>query len=127
MGRTLVVRVSASTFDTREVESRWPRLAGLAFSPVAVKIPALPEERRGVVELAEHLADRLELGMLPTEAATKLAAAVRSAAAARSELEARLAEWDARGANAATDALEDALDEAESLAKGLKVQPGLDS
>ena len=44
MGRTLQIRVSASTFDPAEVEKRWPRLSALAFSPVTVKIEALPPD-----------------------------------------------------------------------------------
>ena len=126
MGRTLQIRVSATTFDPAEVERRWPRLSALAFSPVAVKIPALPQETRGVQELVTHLADRLEIGMLPVEAASVLAGGIKKAAAARARLEAELADWNAKAANTATDQIEDALDELESQAKQLKDQPGLD-
>jgi hypothetical protein len=126
MGHTLQIRVSASTFDPAEVERRWPRLSALAFSPVAVKIPALPPETRGVLELVVHLADRLEIGMLFDEAARELADGINRAAAARARLEAELGEWNARAANAATDEIEDALDELEAQAKKLKQQPGLD-
>ncbi|PKN09253.1 MAG: hypothetical protein CVU73_04950 [Deltaproteobacteria bacterium HGW-Deltaproteobacteria-8] len=126
MGRTLQIRVSASTFDPVEVERRWPRLSALAFSPVAVKIPALPPETRGVQELVVHLADRLEIGMLPDEAARELADGIRKAASSRARLEAELAEWNAKAANAATDEIEDALDELEAQAKKLKDQPGPD-
>jgi len=126
MGRTLQIRVSATTFDPAEVERRWPRLVALAFSPVAVKIPALPPETRGVLELVSHLADRLEIGMLPDEALRELTDGIRKAAAARDRLEAELGEWNARAANAATDEIEDALDELESQARQLKHQPGRD-
>jgi hypothetical protein len=126
VGRTLQIRVSATTFDVAEVEKRWPRLCGLAFSPVAVKIPIIPEERRGVVELVEHLCDRLELGMLPDDATRELADAARKARAAREALAAHLSDWNAREANQDTDRMEEALDELEQLAKGLKSAPGLD-
>lgn len=126
MGRTLQVRVSATTFDPAEVGRRWPRLTGLAFSPVAVKIPALPEERRGVLELVEHLADRLEIGMLPDEASAELADGIRRASAAREQLAAHLADWNPREANLDTDRIEDALDELEKQARGLKDLPGLE-
>lgn len=126
MGRTLQIRVSASTFDPAEVERRWPRLVALAFSPVAVKIPALPPETRGVLELVTHLADRLEIGLLPEEALRELADGIKKAAAARDRLEAELGEWNARAANALTDEIEDALDELESQARQLKDQPGRD-
>lgn len=121
MGRILQIRVSAWTFDPAEVERRWPRLMALAFSP-----PTLFEQEKGVVPLVEHLADRLDIGMLPEDAARELADGIRKAAAARAKLQAFLGEWNARAANAATDEIEDALDELESLAKRLKDQPGRD-
>ncbi|MBU1041993.1 MAG: hypothetical protein KKF77_12925 [Proteobacteria bacterium] len=126
MGRTLQIRVSATTFDPAEVERRWPRLSALAFSPVAVKIPALPPESRGVLELVTHLADRLEIGMLPDEALRDLPEGIKKAAAAKARLEAELGEWNARAANALTDEIEDALDELEAQAKLFKEQPGRD-
>jgi len=126
MGRVLQVRVSAATFDPVEVERRWPRLSALAFSPVAVKIPALPPETRGVLELVAHLADRLEIGLLPDEALRELPEGITKAAAAKARLEAALAEWNARAANTATDEIEDALDELEGQAKRFKDQPGRD-
>jgi len=126
MGRTLQIRVSASTFDPAEVEKRWPRLSALAFSPVTVKIAALPPESRGVLELVTHLADRLEIGLLPDEALSELPEGIRKAAAAKARLDAELGEWNARAANASTDAIEDALDELESLCKKFKDQPGRD-
>ena len=125
MGRTLQIRVSASTFDPAEVERRWPRLSALAFSPVAVKIAALPPETRGVLELVEHLADRLVIAVLPAEAQRELAQGIKMAAQAREQLAALLADWKAQEANAATDRIEDALDELEAQAKLLKDLPGL--
>ena len=120
MGKLLQVRVSAATFDPAEVERRWPRLSALAFSPVAVKIPALPAEARGVLELVTHLADRLEIGLLTDEAMRELPDGIKKAAAAKARLDAALAEWNARAANTATDEIEEALDELEALAKGFK-------
>ncbi len=124
MGRTLQVRVSAATFDPAEVEKRWPRLSALAFSPAAVKVPALPPETRGVLELVTHLADRLEIGLLPAEALRELPDNIKRAAAAKARLDAALGDWNARAANVATDEIEDALDELEGQAKGFKDQPG---
>lgn len=126
MGRTLQIRVSATTFDPAEVQKRWPRLSAMAFSPVAVKIEALPPEKCGVLELVTHLADRLEIGLLPEEALSELPEGIRKAAAAKARLDAELGEWNARAANAATDAIEDALDDLESQCKKFKDQPGRD-
>ncbi|MBA4357467.1 MAG: hypothetical protein Q7U56_09890 [Humidesulfovibrio sp.] len=121
MGSLLQIRVSAWTFDPAEVERRWPRLVALGFSP-----PTLFEQEKGVLQLVDNLADRLEIGILPEEAARELAGGIKKAAAARVRLDAALAEWDARVANTATDEIEDALDELESQAKRLKDQPGRD-
>ncbi len=121
MGRTLQIRVSASTFDPAEVERRWPRLVAFGFSS-----PTLLEQDKGVLQLVDNLADRLEIGLLPDEAAHELADGITRAAKARARLEAELAEWNAKAANAATDEIEDALDDLEAQAKKLKDQPGLD-
>lgn len=121
MGRTLQVRVSAWTFDPAEVEKRWPRLVALGFSP-----PVLLKQERGVLELTDNLVDRLSIGVLPEQAQKQLAAPIRKAGEARERLTAALAEWDPRTANTATDEIEEALDEAEREAKGLKSVPGLD-
>lgn len=115
MGRTLIVRVSAQTWDEAEVEKRWPALCRLGFSP-----PVLLAQPRGVLELVEHLADRLELGVLPEEEAGLAGEHIRRAAQAKARLEAELAEWNAREASRLTDDIEEALDEAERAARGTR-------
>jgi len=121
VGRTLQIRVSAWTFDPAEVEKRWPRLVALGFSP-----PVLLKQERGVLELTDNLADRLDMGVLPELAQKELAEPIKRAAQARERLTAALAEWNARSANSATDEIEEALDEAEELARKLRQVPGLD-
>ncbi|MGE4265618.1 MAG: hypothetical protein AB7E46_14230 [Desulfovibrio sp.] len=121
MGRILQIRVSAWTFDPAEVEKRWPRLVALGFTP-----PVLLKQERGVLELVDNLADRLGMGVLPEPAQSVLGDSLRRAAAARERLAAALADWNAREANAATDEIEEALDEAEQDARKLKNVPGLD-
>lgn len=121
MGRTLQIRVSAWTFDPAEVEKRWPRLVALGFSP-----PVLLKQERGVLELVDNLVDRQDMGVLPEPAGKVLAEPIARAGAARERLTAALAEWNARAANTETDAIEEALDEAEQEARKLKSVPGLD-
>ena len=121
MGRTLQIRVSAWTFDPAEVEKRWPRLVALGFSP-----PVLIKQERGVLELVDNLVDRQDMGVLPEPAGKVLAEPIARAGAARERLTAALAEWNARAANTETDAIEEALDEAEQEARKLKSVPGLD-
>jgi hypothetical protein len=121
MGRTLQIRVSAWTFDPAEVEKRWPRLVALGFSP-----PVLLKQERGVLELTDNLVDRLSIGVLPKDAQAALAASIRKAGEARERLDAALADWDPRRANTESDVIEEALDDAEREARGLKSVPGLD-
>lgn len=121
MGRVLQIRVSAWTFDPAEVEKRWPRLVALGFTP-----PVLLKQERGVLELVDNLVDRLGMGVLPEPAQTQLAEPLKRAGAARERLTAALADWNAREANTASDAIEEALDDAEQEARKLKSVPGLD-
>lgn len=121
MGKTLLIRVSAWTFDPDEVEKRWPRLSALAFSP-----PVLLQQTRGVAELVDNLADRLGMGVLPEPAQKGLADSIRRAAEARERMDVALSEWNPKAANTATDEIEEALDEAEADARKLKFAPGLD-
>lgn len=115
MAKILIVRVSAQTWDEGEVEKRWPALCRLGFSP-----PVLFNAPKGVLELVEHLADRLDMGVLPEEEARLAGEAIRRAAQAKARLEAELAEWNAKAASALTDDIEEALDEAERAARGTK-------
>lgn len=115
MGRTLILRVSAQTWDEAEVEKRWPALCRLGFSE-----PVLFAAPKGVLELVENLADRLDMGVLPEDEAKLAGDSIRRAAVAKARLEAELAEWNARAASASTDEIEDALDEAERAARGTK-------
>jgi len=115
MGQVLQIRVSASTYDPAEAERRWPVLMALGFTP-----PVILEQERGVLQLVENLADRLEMGVLPEEAARDLGEGIRKAANAKARLEAALAEWNARAANLCTDEIEEALDDAEKNAGKLK-------
>lgn len=93
----------------------------MGFSP-----PVLLKQERGVLELVDNLADRLDMGVLPEPAQNALGDSLRRAAAARERLTAALAEWNARAANTATDEIEEALDEAEQDARKLKSLPGQD-
>jgi len=119
MGRVLQIRVSAWTFDPAEVDKRWPVLVALGFTP-----PTILSQERGVLELVENLADRLDMGVLPEDAARDLGADIRKAALAKAKLEAALAEWNARAANILTDEIEEALDDAEKSAGKLKGYAG---
>ncbi len=111
VGRVLQIRVSASTFNPDDLDREWPVLVSLGFTP-----PVILEQERGVLQLVENLADRLDMGVLPEEAARDLGDFIRKAAAAKERLEAALAEWNARLANQCSDEIEQALDDAEKTA-----------
>ena len=111
MGRVLQIRVSASTFDEREVADRWPALCRLAFAELPEGAP------RGVLELVEHLADRQRIGLLDGKAVEALGEKAGRAAELKSELEQALADWNAREANALSERIEDLLDDLEKAAK----------
>lgn len=115
MAKILIVRVSAQTWDEGEVEKRWPALCRLGFSS-----PVLFSSPKGVLELVENLADRLDMGVLPEEEAGLAGEAIRRAAQAKAKLEAALAEWNAKEASRLTDDIEEALDEGERAARGAK-------
>lgn len=110
MGKYLQIRVTATTYDPAETEKAFPRLYALAW-PVAATAPAEP---RGLLELTQALDDRVRLGELPERAS--LLSGVERAMAAKAGLEAALGERDARAADRASYALEDALAELEKLA-----------
>ncbi|MBZ4684502.1 MAG: hypothetical protein JG774_247 [Desulfomicrobiaceae bacterium] len=110
MGRTLTIRVQASTYSEDEVRRRWPRLWNLAFEEHQ---PAFPCPMRGVLELVQALDDLRHFGRWDagsSDVAAVLQKGVPAAVAARRNLEDALSRWDVHAALAATDAVEDALD-----------------
>lgn len=129
MGRVLAVRLSAVTYNEEDVFRFWPGLCALAWpgqgevtgkvwKPKAVVFaaPVAAEPvRRGVLDLVHHLGEEFRFGDW-TENVRKTMrddmAALQNAAAS---LDAALEDWKPREANAATDAIEDALDKLESL------------
>ncbi len=110
MGRVLMVRVQASTFREEEVRRNWPRLWRLAFE---VHRPAFPCAVQGVLELVQALEDLGQFGRLEPEVDAALQQDMPALIAARRSLEEALSRWDVRAAQAATDAVEDALDSLE--------------
>ena len=112
MGRFLQIRVTVSTYDEAEAQARYKKLYALAW-PVAATAPGEP---RGLLELTQALDDRVRLGDLPPAERSTLLPGVARAVAIKQDLEAALGERDARAADRASYALEDALGELEKLA-----------
>lgn len=117
MGDVLQIRVSASTYDERDVTRRWPRATTLAWGD---REPVGP---RGVLELVETLADVIEFADVPftdDAARSNVSDALALTTRKKQQLEAHLADWQASEANAASYALEEALDDVEkAVAQGI--------
>ena len=107
MGKALQIRVSAVTWNEDLLEQLWPQLTELAFS-VPIK-----HEKRGVLEMVRALDEGLQF--LPWSEARRaaLGPGIREAARIKTALEAALADWQPREANALSDKLEDVLDSLE--------------
>lgn len=107
MGKVLQIRVSAVTWNEGLVEEYWPSLVRLAGS-----VPVKSEER-GVLELVRRLDEGLRFMKWSEARKRSMGPGIREAARLKAELEAALADWNPRGANALSDELEDALDALE--------------
>ncbi|QLA15654.1 hypothetical protein [Desulfolutivibrio sulfoxidireducens] len=109
MGAILQIRVSAVTFDPRQVEKAWPRLVKLAWPPEATP----PQGEPGVLELVTGLHDRLAFGDLAPQIRQNLEPGILRAAALKERLEQSLAARDPKTADSLSYQLEDVLLELE--------------
>lgn len=107
MGKVLQIRVSAVTWNEDLVEEYWPNLVRLAGS-----VPVKSEER-GVFELVRRLDEGLRFMKWSEARKLGMGPGIHEAARLKAEIEAALADWEPRKANALSDALEDALDALE--------------
>ena len=128
MGRILFIRVSAVTFDEKDVIKAWPVLCaavwpdpGVSGAPSPAK-PArglIPAAGRGVLELADGLADMVRFGDASQEWKAALESPLKRLKDVRLRLDEALGDRDARAAYALTEEIEKALDEAEDAARKL--------
>lgn len=112
MGRVLQVRVSAWTFDEKDVRKQWPALCGLVWKEEGEFLNA----KRGVEELAEAVQTACEAGLLPDEQIKALEKQAADAYSLLEKLRSQLGDWEAKEADKTTYALEDALDGLENTA-----------
>lgn len=129
MGRILTIRLSAVTYNTEEVFRAWPNCCALAWPgkgeasggvwrpafvsanlapPVAADVP-----RYSVQELVRDLLEEYEFGDWDSTLKSRVAADMDDLRKAFEMLASALADWKPQPANAATDAVEDALDKLE--------------
>lgn len=107
MGKALQIRVSAVTWNEDLLEELWPQLTELAFS-----VP-IQHEKRGVLEMVRALDEGLTFMKWSKNRQDVMGPGIREAARLKKELEAALADWQPREANALSDQLEDVLDQLE--------------
>lgn len=127
MGRVLSVRLSASTYNEEDVFRSWPGLCALAWPGKGVvdggvwkpnpevfapPVDAVPQ-RHGVNELVHALSDEFLFADWRDDIREKMREGMENLRRAAENLESALADWKPREANAATDAIEDALDNLE--------------
>ena len=129
MGRILFIRVSAVTFDEKDVIKAWPVLFATVWpdpeldgvtSAAKLARKLAPAVGRGVLELAEGLTEKLRFGEMPKEWKSALEGPAKRLEDLRQRLDELLGERDARAAYALTDEIEKALDEAEQAARDLR-------
>ncbi len=107
MGSVLQIRVIAQTFDENEVRENWPKLSELAWG----RVPA--ERNHGVLELAQTIADKGRLGMLPGEMKKHSEVLAEVEAFVRG-IENALGDWKPGDAERLSTALENLLTELEN-------------
>lgn len=113
MGDLLQVRVMAYTPDVAEVERTWPELARLAWPPGFDYAPS----RRGVLELADALAERLRYGEdVDRDLARELTPDAQAIVSLKESLETALGDWNPSEANRLSVRLENALSDLEHKA-----------
>jgi hypothetical protein len=122
MGRNLFIRVSAVTYDEELMRREWPHLCALAWpEETGGKDPALKilcgdmRKRRGIMELAADIPDRIAYGDLPAERRRLLRPLADRLQAAFTSLETALGDRDVVLAGKRTNGVEDALDALESF------------
>ncbi|MGE4556994.1 MAG: hypothetical protein AB7D07_09215 [Desulfovibrionaceae bacterium] len=115
MGKTLTIRVSASTYDVREVARRWPALCRLAW-PSRHR----DEDPDGVLQLVSALHDRARFSDdMSREAKEMLADGAAQAARLARDLEDALGERNPQAADKISYEIEDCLDGLEKNAAKL--------
>ncbi|MCL1939818.1 MAG: hypothetical protein FWG04_04060 [Desulfovibrionaceae bacterium] len=122
MGRILFIRVSAETYDEKEVIRAWPKLYALVWpdagadssdSPGKITRDLLPDSQRGVLQLMDTFVEHVHFGNMSVAARNALAGPAKVLERLRAELNEALGNRDAQTASKLTNAIEDALDSAE--------------
>ena len=122
MGRILFIRVSAVTYDEKDVPKAWPKLCAAVWpepgvagagSPAAEVRKGMGTPVRGVLELVDALADFMQFGDMSEAQKAALERPVSSLREMRQKLDDALGNRNAQEAHTLANSIEDMLDEAE--------------
>lgn len=128
MGRILFIRVSAQTYDEKEVLRAWPKLyasiwpdpeVNISETPAGIIRKLVPAPGKGVLELLDAFTDHVSFGDLPQGWRAALQTKADALAALGRELDDALGEQDVHRARPLCTAIEDGLDEAEAIMRRL--------
>lgn len=126
MGRILFIRVSAETYDEKDVLRAWPRLyasvwpdSGVDGSDAPKKIlrALTPDPKRGALQLADAVMEHVRFGALPEAGRKVLQESADTLERLRAVLDEALGDRDVQKASGLLNAIEDALDAAEMAAR----------
>lgn len=124
MARALFIRVMAQTYDEKEVPETWPSVFAAVWPEPGIEGAGsakararllTPGPHRGVLELIDGFSDYAHYGEMPEDRRKRLIPAADKAMAFKRELEEALGNRDVRKAESLCVAIEESLDEAETL------------
>ena len=122
MGRILFIRVSAETYDEKDVPKIWPKLCAAVWpepgvagagSPATEVRKGMGQPSRGVLALVDALVEYVQFGDISGSQKTALEGAVSALAGTRQKLDEALGNRNAQEAHELANSIEDTLDKAE--------------
>lgn len=122
MSRILFIRVSAETYDEKDVLQTWPKLfaavwpdglVDAADSPRKILGKLSPDPKKGALELVDGFVEYARFADMPAALRSALEPCAAKLADLREKLDQALGNRDVSRAHTLTNDIEDALDEAE--------------
>ena len=122
MGRILFIRVSAETYDEKDVIKAWPTLYAMVWpdvgldgsgTPGKITRGLMPDSLRGALQLADAFVEHVHFENMPATVRTALGEPAKILERLRWDLDEALGNRDVWLASKLITAIEDALDDAE--------------
>lgn len=121
MGNILLVKVTATTFDEKEVKKRYPKLSALVWNEKDKYIPA--SQYYGILDLITSLEQSLQYASWEEEVKSLLSSPIQELSKMKKELDKLILDWKPKEANPLTYSIEEKLDELEKIIKSEKIKP----